>query len=255
MELELTCSACNKYYNNPIILPCSDSICMACALRLQAPFTSHDDISRVDYPDIDKMSIYSEADSGVSMGTNSSRPSSYLAISTPNLLAHELCSSIIVCPNKVCKKICYLNEQGVAGLPKNRVLENIVEKYQTTKDFTVACQSCKGEQKSTAVTMCEQCELFYCDKCRDELHPLRGPLAQHSLVNPLAGRSILRQRNREKEAKCKHHPEEVLNMHCQICRESICYVCLQEGSSHQNHDVQATAMLSKSHKVSLEVPR
>lgn len=250
MELELTCPACTKYYSNPICLPCSHSICMACALRVQTPVSNSEDncSSRVDFPDMDKMSLYSEADSGVSMGTGSSRPNSFLAVSTLNLQSQDNYYSV-TCPTKSCRKISYLNEEGVAALPKNRVLETIVDKYQIDKNFSAPCQMCQIEQKSSADTMCEQCEMFYCGKCRDEFHPLRGPLSQHNLVSPLEGRAILRQRNREKEGRCKDHPDEILSMYCLICKESVCYLCIQQGNKHLNHDVQATTAIFKAHKV------
>ena len=251
MELELTCPACTKYYSNPVCLPCAHSVCMACALRLQTSVSSSEDPSKLDLSDIDKMSLYSEADSGVSMSTGS-RPNSYLASSRADLLSppslHEG-DTCIICPTAGCKKTNYLNEDGVATLPKNRVLEMIVDKYQTDKNFTAPCQMCASDNKTTATSMCEQCEVFYCERCRDEFHPLRGPLAQHNMVSPEEGRAILRQRNREKESKCKEHTEENLTMYCLICRETVCYLCIQEGNRHLNHDVQATATISKSHKV------
>jgi len=257
MELELKCPACTKYYNNPVCLPCSHSLCMACALRLQAPVTNGDDldISRrgADYPELDKMSLYSEADSGVSMGTGSSRPNSYFGNSTVNLLARvqsEQAFLTITCPNLSCKKVTYLAEEGTSSLPKNRVLETIVDKYQTEKNFAAPCQVCQTDVKPSATTMCEQCEVFYCDKCKDAQHPLRGPLAQHNLVTPLEGKKILRQKNREIESRCRVHTDEVLSMFCLICKETVCYLCIQEGDRHVNHDVQATAAICKAHKVS-----
>lgn len=40
METELKCSYCQKYYCNPVLLPCFHSICYACALHLQEKFNS-----------------------------------------------------------------------------------------------------------------------------------------------------------------------------------------------------------------------
>jgi len=253
MESELRCPACTKYYSNPVSLVCYHSLCMACALRLQTDISAaSDNGSRLDLCDIDKMSLYSDADSGVSMSTASSRPNSYLASSRADLLSTPSIndSMCIVCPTNGCKKVTYLNDEGAASLPKNRVLEAVVDKFQTDKHFTAPCQMCLSDSKASATVMCEQCEVFYCDKCKDEFHPLRGPLVQHNLVTPLKGRSVLRLRNREKESKCKEHVEETLTMYCLICKETVCYLCIQEGNRHLNHDVQATAAISKSHKVS-----
>lgn len=255
MELELTCPACMKYYSNPVCLPCSHSICMTCAQRLLAPVGACEELTRAnaDFPDIDKMSLYSEADSGVSMSTGSSRPNSYLASSRADLLSTIPSSdadSCIICPAVTCKKVNYLNELGVASLSHNRVLESIVDnKTSSNESFTAPCQMCQADQNTPAKSMCEQCEVFYCDKCKDEFHPLRGPLANHNLVTPVEGRKLLRKRNREKESKCKHHTDENLTMYCLICKENVCYLCIQDASGHLNHDVQATSSICKSHKV------
>lgn len=246
------CPSCSKYFSNPVCLPvCSHNLCMACALRLQAPWSSNDDSTgRLDMSDLDdKLSLYSEADSGVSMSTAGSRPNSYLASSRADLVSHDRYSLCIICPTANCKQVNGLPDEGAASLPKNRVLETIVDKFQTDKNFTAPCQMCAAEHKNSAVLMCEQCEVFYCEQCKDEFHPLRGPLAQHQLVTPLEGKTILRQRNREKESKCKEHAEEHLTMYCLICKETVCYLCIQEGNRHLNHDVQATAAICKSHKV------
>ena len=42
----------------------------------------------------------------------------------------------------------------------------------------VHCQLCEGKN-TPANIMCEQCEVFYCDDCKDNCHPMRGPLAQN----------------------------------------------------------------------------
>jgi tripartite motif-containing protein 9/67 len=40
MEDELKCSYCNDFYCNPVLLPCSHSLCYACALNLQEKFSN-----------------------------------------------------------------------------------------------------------------------------------------------------------------------------------------------------------------------
>ncbi|KAK3094014.1 hypothetical protein FSP39_022937 [Pinctada imbricata] len=93
MEEELKCPQCSMFYCSPLLLPCSHSICEKCAQDLQetsqhflppieegiTPGQHENEILR-DFPDVDKISILSETDSGV---VCNSRPSSY--VGTPSI--------------------------------------------------------------------------------------------------------------------------------------------------------------------------
>ena len=258
MEDELKCGVCRRLLTNPVLLPCTHSLCLACASSIQAPAqhfqqddsTSSTGITELDYPDIDKLSLLSETDSGVVCSTNS-RPNSYVGTpSIGNLFMNSIQGTAvgIACP--VCKKIVLLDEQGANLLPKNRALENIVDKYGENKQYVVHCQLCEGETLTPATQMCEQCEVFYCDKCRDNCHPARGPLVKHNLVPPTEGKALLRTKNKNKETKCTEHVDESLSMYCMLCKTTVCYVCVQDGR-HINHDVQALGAMCKTQKVSL----
>ena len=254
MEEELKCPVCRRLYTNPVLLPCSHSLCLACAVSVQAsaqqfqPNSEEGNNSLVeyDYPDLDKLSLVSETDSGV---VCNSRPNSY--VGTPSigclfLNSVQGTSLGIACP--VCKRIVLLDEQGANILPKNRVLESIVDKYSENKQYVIHCQLCEG--KSTPATlMCEQCEVFYCDHCRENCHPARGPLAKHNLVPPAEGKTLLHTKHKNKESKCAEHTDENLSMFCMLCKTTVCYICVQDGR-HINHDVQALGAMCKSQKVS-----
>lgn len=268
MEEELKCPVCRSYYCKPLLLPCSHSVCTACALNIQEPAQQYiqqtttaassasEDGSQVinetvDYPDIDKLSIVSETDSGV---VCNSRPSSYVGtpcvgnIYTTQAVLHSF-TYAIKCPS--CQKLIFLDDSGANSLPSHRVLEAIVDKYTSDpKHVEVKCQLCENESDNTATTMCEQCEVFYCDSCRDSCHPAKGPLAKHNLVDPSQGKTILRVKKKSKETKCSEHVEEVVNMYCCHCRMPVCCLCAQEVK-HNNHDIQALGALCKSQKVSL----
>ena len=263
MEDELKCPVCRRLYSNPVFMPCSHALCLACALSIQnaashfqqsgncdvgeVGHASTSNLSEyVDYPDVDKVSLVSETDSGV---VCNSRPNSY--VGTPSVgswLFHSILGNTygICCPT--CKKVTLLDEQGANGLPKNRVLENIVDKYGESKQFAIYCQLCEGGSNvNTASEMCEQCEVFYCDSCRENCHPMRGPLAKHNLVQPAEGKALLRAKHRT-ESSCQDHNAEILSMYCLICKATVCYVCVQEGR-HINHEVQPLANMCKSQKV------
>ncbi len=74
MEEELKCPVCGTFFREPIILPCSHNICLACARNIlvqtpdaesrRAAVRPAPRLADYDYLDLDKMSLYSEADSG-----------------------------------------------------------------------------------------------------------------------------------------------------------------------------------------------
>ncbi|XP_064621343.1 E3 ubiquitin-protein ligase TRIM9-like isoform X2 [Lineus longissimus] len=255
MEVELKCPVCCRLYCNPVLLPCSHSLCLACAVSVQVPSQqlgtnseeNNSGLPDLDYPDIDKLSLVSETDSGVVVN---SRPSSY--VGTPSIGNIYFQSSQgstlgLSCPS--CRRNVYFDETGANSLPKNRVLESIVDKYGENKKIVVKCQMCEKDPHD-ATSMCEQCEVFYCQACRDSCHPPRGPLAKHNLVAPSEGKQILRAKNKTKETQCPEHQDETLSMYCTLCKVTCCYLCVQDGP-HTHHDVQALGAMCKAQKAEL----
>lgn len=239
-----------------MLLPCYHSLCLNCALHIQQPAqqvnqppqedANHLNDIPADCPDIDKLSLVSETDSGV---VCNSRPNSYVGTPNQGILFPPLHSSALSLSCPVCQKTVYFDENGVHNLPKNRALQNIVDKYGEIRNLAVQCQLCEDEPQEAAV-MCLQCEVFYCTLCRDNCHPARGPLAKHTLVNPHEGKIALRAKNKNKEPKCSDHGEESLSMYCMLCKIPVCVICLQEGR-HLSHDVQALGSMCKAQKVSI----
>lgn len=265
MEEELKCPVCRRVYTKPVLLPCSHSMCVACALSLQEPAANHlpattledgtplpsDQISLLDFPDIDKLSIVSETDSGV---VCNSRPSSYVGTpSVANIFIQSLqsCSWCIRCC--VCQRLVFLEENGALSLPTNRALETIVDKYHNRKKVDSKCDKCKdeGRDPAKATTMCVQCEIFYCDACRDAHHPAKGLMTKHNLVDPTQG-NVMRNRKATKDVKCSEHPTDMLSMYCLSCRLPVCARCAQDGR-HMNHEAQQLATMAKSQKVGFPV--
>ncbi|XP_061173989.1 E3 ubiquitin-protein ligase TRIM9-like isoform X2 [Saccostrea echinata] len=266
MEGELKCPMCLQFYCNPLLLPCSHSICASCASNIQE--SSQTFLTQLeeggcsstpgegdlkDFPDIDKISILSETDSGV---VCNSRPSSY--IGTPSIaniyqtVQFTQNSYGIKCP--VCKKIILLDENGYKSLPCNKVLETIAEKFSHSKykplTLYVNCQMCEHNEAKEAVVMCEQCNVFYCQSCKESCHPDRGPLAKHNLLDTIQGRALQRARNKGRELRCLEHEEEQLGMYCMTCGIPVCCTCQHEGG-HSQHDVQAIGAMCKAQKLDL----
>ncbi|XP_062944657.1 E3 ubiquitin-protein ligase TRIM9 isoform X19 [Cynocephalus volans] len=272
MEEELKCPVCGSFYREPIILPCSHNLCQACARNIlvqtpesespQSRRASGSGVSDYDYLDLDKMSLYSEADSGYgSYGGFASAPTTPCQKS-PNgvrvfppampppathlspALAPVPRNSCITCPQ--CHRSLILDDRGLRGFPKNRVLEGVIDRYQQSKAAALKCQLCEKAPKEATV-MCEQCDVFYCDPCRLRCHPPRGPLAKHRLVPPAQGR-VSRRLSPRKVSTCTDHELENHSMYCVQCKMPVCYQCLEEGK-HSSHEVKALGAMWKLHKV------
>ncbi|XP_042116499.1 E3 ubiquitin-protein ligase TRIM9 isoform X16 [Peromyscus maniculatus bairdii] len=274
MEEELKCPVCGSFYREPIILPCSHNLCQACARNIlvqtpesespQSRRASGSGVSDYDYLDLDKMSLYSEADSGYgSYGGFASAPTTPCQKSPngvrvfppampppPTHLSPALApvprNSCITCPQ--CHRSLILDDRGLRGFPKNRVLEGVIDRYQQSKAAALKCQLCEKAPKEATV-MCEQCDVFYCDPCRLRCHPPRGPLAKHRLVPPAQGR-VSRRLSPRKVSTCTDHELENHSMYCVQCKMPVCYQCLEEGK-HSSHEVKALGAMWKLHKSQL----
>lgn len=271
MEEELKCPVCGSLFREPIILPCSHNLCQACARNIlvqtpdsespQSRRASGSAVSDYDYLDLDKMSLYSEADSGYgSYGGFASAPTTPCqkspngvrvfppaappppaALAPPPPPPRNAC---LTCPQ--CHRSLVLDERGLRGFPRNRLLEGVIDRYQQGRAAALRCQLCEKAPKEAAV-MCEQCDVFYCEPCRLRCHPPRGPLAKHRLVPPAQGR-VSRRLSPRKISTCTDHELENHSMYCVQCKSPVCYQCLEEGK-HSSHEVKALGAMWKLHKV------
>lgn len=188
----------------------------------------------------DKVSILSEADSGVIC---TSRPSSYAG--TPNLQALLFPPSggavySLTCP--ICRKIVFFDDAGARNLSPYRTMESIIDRFCDREAFR--CQMCEIDPKLAAV-ICEQCEIRYCDSCRELCHPARGPLAKHNIITLAAPRGST---TAARESVCIEHNSELLTLFCITCKLALCQQCVADNR-HQSHDIQSIAAICKSQKV------
>ncbi|XP_059614320.1 E3 ubiquitin-protein ligase TRIM9 isoform X2 [Phlebotomus argentipes] len=271
MEEELRCPVCKQLFASPVLLPCYHALCLGCALELQSPSTTTTIVTAQVHPapaqhhssssasstssassgsssatesvssdqdQADKVSILSEADSGVVCCT--SRPGSYAG--TPNLQGLLFPPSggavfSLACPH--CRKIVFFDEGGARNLPPYRAMESIVDRFCERE--ALRCQMCESEPRVASV-VCEQCEIRYCDTCRELCHPARGPLAKHSLTRPRGASTV-------RESVCGEHTEG-LSLYCITCKSPTCQQCLTENR-HHSHDVQPISAMCKAQKTEL----
>ncbi|KAM6991973.1 E3 ubiquitin-protein ligase TRIM9 isoform 1-T1 [Tautogolabrus adspersus] len=284
MEEELKCPVCGSLFKEPILLPCSHNVCLACArnITVQTPDGETPVQSRAsgssdyDYLDMDKMSLYSETDSGYGSYTPCQLKSPNGVRVFPPAIALRHCS--LTCP--LCHRSVSLDERGLRGFPRNRLLEAIVARYQqnraasasSSSSSAVKCQLC-DRNPVDATVMCEQCDVYYCNACQQRCHPSRGPLAKHRLVPPRkqaagggaasgggsggsgsggvgGGDGQQPPATARKPATCIDHEAENFSMYCYSCKIPVCMKCLQEGK-HAKHDVKTLAMMWKQHKCQL----
>ncbi|XP_030261609.1 E3 ubiquitin-protein ligase TRIM9 isoform X3 [Sparus aurata] len=273
MEEELKCPVCGSLFKDPILLPCSHNVCLACArnITVQTPDGETPVQSRAsgssdyDYLDMDKMSLYSETDSGYGSYTPCQLKSPNGVRVFPPANHHRHCS--LTCP--LCHRSVSLDERGLRGFPRNRLLEAIVARYQQNRaaaaaaasSSAVKCQLCDRNPVDAAV-MCEQCDVYYCNACQQRCHPSRGPLAKHRLVPPRnqaagsgaasggGGGGQQPPATARKPATCLDHEAENFSMYCYSCKAPVCMKCLEEGK-HNKHDVKPLAVMWKQHKCAL----
>ncbi|CAF1091487.1 unnamed protein product [Rotaria magnacalcarata] len=238
MDLELHCPSCKQYYQSPIYLPCSHSICYACAIiSIRSINTNEQDNSSSNISlasDLDKLSLISDNDSGIS---STSRPSSLLL---PPALPEISCLSITSNHKKiyafylrcsVCSKMIYMDTSGVKSLPKNYLLSDIINRYQREKSYEengLKCQLCPPSNQQSVTRLCEQCRIGYCNKCREQYHPMRGPYSKHVFIDPTE--QIFHQ---NEKFFCHDHTNRLADFYCTHCQLECCQQC----SAHINHQI------------------
>jgi hypothetical protein len=166
MDFELRCPSCKEYYQSPVYLPCSHSLCYTCALISIQPITTtiikqnNSSLNISLASDLDKLSLTSDDDSGIS---SSSRPSS---LHLPPILPKKSYSTCLQCP--ICLKMIYMDKTGVKSLPKNYLLTEIIN--HSLNDHI--CNSienekifCQDHLNQLANYYCLHCRLECCQQC------------------------------------------------------------------------------------------
>lgn len=253
MEDELRCPHCKSLFDNPVLLPCFHALCFPCSelLTIRTSTTGSSsaasstssatgDSVNSDHEHLDKVSISSEADSGV-VADRCPRPGSFTGTPSCQLPAAPPSVSSLSCP--VCRKLCLFDESGAANLPRYRLIQYIIERRRISLSDGPRCEMCDTDPRPAAV-VCEQCSVHYCEGCRELCHPARGPLAKHSLVKPKTTAVVP---SRE-PVLCPDHAVQ-LQFFCGTCKVPACQLCINVNR-HGTHDVQPITGVCKAQKVS-----
>ncbi|XP_054937252.1 tripartite motif-containing protein 67 isoform X8 [Physeter macrocephalus] len=293
MEEELKCPVCGSLFREPIILPCSHNVCLPCARtiavqtpdgeqHLPPPLLHSRGSGAAGGDHADKLSLYSETDSGYGSYTPSLKSPNGVRVlpavpappgSSAAAARGAACSSLasassssITCPQ--CHRSASLDHRGLRGFRRNRLLEAIVQRSQQGRGAAqgasaaaavAVCQLCDRTPPEPAATLCEQCDVLYCAACQLKCHPSRGPFAKHRLVPPAGGSckspgapgaGAAAGGAARKYPTCPDHEMENYSMYCVSCRAPVCYLCLEEGR-HGKHEVKPLGAMWKQHKAQL----
>lgn len=146
---------------------------------------------------------------------------------------------------------------GIKSLPKNRLLADIVHRYHGEKSSeqqqqqqqssqqhqqqAPKCQLCRPSEERIITRICEQCRIGYCDQCREQYHPMRGPYSKHTFLDALQQIST----NFNEKIYCHEHSNRLATSYCLHCRLECCQQC----SVHTNHDIVSIQQAAKLYKV------
>ncbi|ELR59675.1 hypothetical protein M91_14827, partial [Bos mutus] len=153
MEEELKCPVCGSLFREPIILPCSHNVCLPCArtIAVQTP----DGGGGWGSDHADKLSLYSETDSGYGSYTPSLKspngvrvlpmvpaPPGSSAAAARGAACSSLSSSSSSIPRPQCHRSASLDHRGLRGFQRNRLLEAIVQRYQQGRGAAPGTYTC-----------------------------------------------------------------------------------------------------------------
>ncbi|XP_064596405.1 E3 ubiquitin-protein ligase Trim36-like [Liolophura sinensis] len=212
-EEVLTCPICVETFRKPVTLPCQHSFCRECIGV---------------YADKSKPGQTDEA-----------------SCSTRSEGVHQLIS----CP--VCRTSTSLGREGVAGLPPNFHLAEIVERFSSAvnvEDDIPYCSLCEDDNQAKAVKFCTDCCLLYCKDCLASLHPMRGVMKRHRLISSLEylsqetpqRQTSGRGEQSTQQASCARHGEPFC-LYCVRCRMVICVGCVVDHPEHAVRDISSAA--------------
>ncbi|XP_059891069.1 tripartite motif-containing protein 67 isoform X13 [Delphinus delphis] len=282
MEEELKCPVCGSLFREPIILPCSHNVCLPCARtiavqtpdgeqHLPPPLLHSRGSGAAGGDHADKLSLYSETDSGYGSYTPSLKSPNGVRVlptvpappgSSAAAARGAACcslpsasSSSITCPQ--CHRSASLDHRGLRGFRRNRLLEAIVQRHQQGRGAAhgasaaaavAVCQLCDRTPPEPAATLCEQCDVLYCAACQLKCHPSRGPFAKHRLVPGATGAGAAGGGAARKYPTCPDHEMENYSRYCVSCRAPVCSLCLEQGR-HGKHEVKPLGAVWKQHKM------
>ena len=150
-----------------------------------------------------------------------------------------------LCP--VCREQFTLGDKGVAGLPNNFFIVDLLDARKVAKDSSelTRCEVCSTESGASsadaeATLYCVQCCQTLCERC--SLPHKRWKGGGHrvlSLEEVKCGSRLTSLMS----SYCEKDPEEVVKMYCKDCNTNICVVCF--ATEHQQHKCEKIEVVAE----------
>lgn len=136
----------------------------------------------------------------------------------------------IICPK--CKQETKVGNKGVASLPCDYVLTNILD-MSAIESMAVLCTSCKAKEK--AVARCSDCANFLCPNC-NTAHQFMRCFENHHVVTFEELSNSHEAIPIHKPIFCEIHPAENMKFFCLSCQVPVCNDCLlKEHKAPEHH--------------------
>lgn len=227
MEDELTCPVCLELFADPLMLPCSHSICKKC---LQDILHSNIKMGRegIQCPACRKSLVITK-EKICKLPRN-------LALENIVIRFQEIQSNTLT-------KTKSLDLSSDVQFSLNQSDSDIPVFVEETDEL---CELCEGKFCARAEWFCEQCAVLYCNECLEKFHPRRGSLSQHRLRKPHKSES------ENKPAFCSDHNSEVASVFCDQCKLLVCHLCVCDGiGKHSGHKILSQDVASQQIKDSV----
>ncbi|XP_071480923.1 uncharacterized protein [Diadema antillarum] len=140
----------------------------------------------------------------------------------------------INCP--ICRKGTPLPSGDVDKLQTNIPLSSLVDEVKTKNP---TCTVCAMDDKSPAVSYCQDCGKYMCKSC-EVGHSIWKLFSTHEVVpvsEVFSGKVLFKRRR-----KCKKHPSEDEECFCTACREYTCCKCGMLRHSQAGHQIEEAAI-------------
>ncbi|GAB1608312.1 probable E3 ubiquitin-protein ligase MID2 isoform X1 [Argonauta hians] len=213
MEEELACPVCLELFAEPLLLPCSHSICRKCLRDL---IDSDDQLGRqVTRCPSCRQSLHLSKNSIDGLPRN-------LALENIVIRFQEVCgSSLLKSKNhhlsSKSQQILSQEDLNVPGI---------------SEDAKELCELCEGKFCAKAEWFCQQCTVLYCQDCLDKFHPRRGSLSHHRISK------AFKNAIENKPIFCDDHKSEMASVFCDSCKILACPLCVCDSiGKHSGHRI------------------
>ncbi|GFS12962.1 E3 ubiquitin-protein ligase TRIM9 [Elysia marginata] len=227
MEEDLTCPVCLELYADPLMMPCSHSVCKAC---LHDIMKSREKSGKQD------------------LECPACRETHCLSMDKLKLLPKNLALENIVFRYQEIRSLSLSRAAQLASPPPISLLQPGLSNtsapspcrdasyqdsvFDDSVEERLSCGMCEETDKNEAEWFCPQCQVLYCQVCLDTFHPRRGSLLKHKVRRPKPtedyGNLLL----------CHDHSNEVASIFCDTCKVVACHLCVCVGHGlHCSHTI------------------